>query len=132
MYTLTHTEDSSTMLPGDETQDYECRHENRGTDQVWYFNDDVCGFETQIATESVHNTITCEKHTLTHTEDSSTVSPGDETQDYECRHENKGTDQVWYFNDDVCGFETKKATESVHNTMTCTPSPIQKTPQLCR
>ena len=90
-------------LPGDETQDYECRHEYKGTDQVWYFNDNVCGFETQIATESVHNTITCEKNTLTHTEDSSTVSPGDETQDYECRHENKGTDQVWYFNDDVCG-----------------------------
>ena len=64
-----HIEDSSTMLPGDETQEYECRHENRGTDQVWHFNDDVCGFETQIATESVHNTITCEKHTLTHTED---------------------------------------------------------------
>ena len=91
----------------------------------------MCGFETQIATESVHNTITCEnfKHTLTHTEDSSTMSPGDETQlYYECRHENKGTDQVWYFNDDMCGFETKKATESVHNTITCT-STIQKTPQ---
>ena len=65
------------------------------------------------------------------------MSPGDETQDYECRHENKGTDQVWYFNDDVCGFETQITTESVHNTITCenylsTPSHIQKTLQLCR
>ena len=94
-------------------------HVNKGTDQVRYFNDDVCGFKTPIATECVHNTIRCEKHTLTHTEDSSTVSPGDETQDYECRHENKGTNKVWCFNDDVCGFETKKATESVHNTITC-------------
>ena len=106
-HTLTHTEDSSTMSPGNETQDYECKRENKGTDQVWYFNNDVCGFETRIATGSVHNTITCEKHTLTHTVDSSTMSPGDETQDYECRHENKGTDQVWYFKNDVCGFEAQ-------------------------
>ena len=90
--------------PVNETLEYECYHENKGTDQVWSFRYEVC----KIA-----------------------MSPGDETQDYECRHENKGTDHVWYFNDDVCGFEAQIATKSVHNTITCTPSPIQKTPQLC-
>ena len=35
---------------------------------------------------------TCKMHTLNHTNVSSTMSPGDETLEYECRHENKGTD----------------------------------------
>ena len=57
---------------------------------------------------------TYEKHTLTHTDVTSTMSPGDETLEYECRHESKGTDQLWCLKDEVCGFETKKATKSVH------------------
>ena len=135
-HTLTHTDVTSTMSPGDQTLEYECRHENKGTDQLWCLKDEVCGFETKKATKSVHCTDTCEKHTLTHTDVTSTMSPGDQTLEYECRHENKGTDQLWCLEDEVCGFETKKATKSVHCTDTCenlsTPSPIQMSPQLCR
>ena len=59
-------------------------------------------------------TDTCEKHTLTHTDVTSTMSPGDETLEYECRHENKGTDELWCLEDEVCGFKAKKSTKSVH------------------
>ena len=65
------------------------------------------------------------------------MSPGDETLEYECRHENKGTDQLWCLEDEVCGFKSKKATKSVHCTDTCekhmhAPSSIQMSPQPCR
>ena len=81
-HTLTHTDVTSTMSPGDETLEYECRHENKGTDQLWCLKDEVCGFEAKKATKSVHCTDTCEKHTLTHTDVTSTMSPGDETLNY--------------------------------------------------
>ena len=41
--TLTHTEDISIMLPGDDTQNYDCYHENKVTCRVWSFVDDVSG-----------------------------------------------------------------------------------------
>ena len=31
----------------------------------------------------------------------------------------QGYDQLWCLKDEVCGFETKKATKSVHCTNTC-------------
>ena len=54
-------------------------------------------------------TDTCEKHTLTQTEDSSTMLPVDEPLEYEYGHENKGTDEVWSFKDKLCRTETQKA-----------------------
>ena len=116
-HTLTHTDVTSTMSPGDQTLEYECRHESKGIDQRWCLEDEVCVFEAKKATKSVHCTDTCEKHTrLTHTDVTSTMSPGDETLEYECRHESKGIDQRWCLEDEVCVFEAKKALKSVHCT----------------
>ena len=81
--TQTHTEDTSTMLPGDDTQNYDCYHENKVTHRVWSFMDDVSGIETKKATTYVHFT---EHDTCTHTEDISIASPGGDTEDY---YENK-------------------------------------------
>ena len=51
--------------------------------------------------------LTCMKHTPT-------VSPVNETQDFDYWHQNKGTDQVWCFMDVVCGIEGQKAVECVY------------------
>ena len=103
------------MSPVDDTQDYDYYHENKGTGRVWSLTDDVCLVKSQKVNERVHFT-ECVKVILTHTEDTSTMSPGDNTQDYDYYHENKGTGRVWSFTDGVCGVKSQKAIECVNFT----------------
>ena len=73
----------------------------------------MSGIGSQKATACVHFT----KHdTLTHTEVMSTMSPGDDPEDYDCYHENEVTCRVWSFVDDVNGIRSQKATECIHFT----------------
>ena len=66
MHTFTHTQGTLTMSPVNETLEYEYRHRNKGTDQVWYLKDEVCRIETKKATKTVCVPNTIETHTLTH------------------------------------------------------------------
>ena len=105
--TLTHTKVMSITSPGDDTEDYDCYHENKVTHRVWSFVDDVSGIRSQKATECVHFT---EHDELTHTEVMSTMSPSDDTQDY---YENKVARRVWRFVDDVSGIGSLIATDCI-------------------
>ena len=51
-----------------------------------------------------------EHDTLTHMEDISVVSPGDDTQKYHCYYENKVTRRVWSLMDDSSVIGSQKAT----------------------
>ena len=51
---------------------------------------------------------TCEKLILTCMAHTPTMSPVNESHDYDHLHQNKGTDQVWCFMDVVCGIEGQK------------------------
>ena len=99
------------MSPVNETRDYDYWHQNKGTDQVWCFMDDVhvhvCQTEGQKPLESTLCS-TCEKLILTCMTHTPTMSPVNETQDYDYWHQSKGTDQVWCFMDVVCGIEGQK------------------------
>ena len=44
-YIPTHTEFTNAMPTVYTTLDYDYRHKNKGTDQVWYSRDVVCGIE---------------------------------------------------------------------------------------
>ena len=109
--TLTHTGPISIVSPGDDTEDYDCYHENKVTRRVWSFVDDVSGIRSQKAIKCVHFT---EHDTLTHTGNISIMLPGDDTQNYDCYHENKVTCRVWSFVDDSSGIESQKATTCLH------------------
>ena len=72
--------------------------------------------------------ISIEHDTLTHMEDISIMSPGDDTQSYDCYHENKVTRRVWSFMNDVSGI----GIPHVYISQNMTHLPIWKTFQSCR
>ena len=51
MLILTHTEVTNAMPTVYTILEYDCKHKNKGTDQVWYSRDIVCGIESQKATK---------------------------------------------------------------------------------
>ena len=71
--------------------------------------------------------LSIEYDTLTHTEDISIMSPGDDTQNYDCYHENKVTHRVCSFVDDVSGI----GIPHVYISQNMTHLPIRKTSQSC-
>ena len=104
MLFLTCTEHTSTMSPVNEALDYDYQHQDKGTEQIWSFRDDVRRTESQKPMKCVHlavNVCICEMLFLTCTEHTSTTSPVTEAQDYDYQHQDKGTDQIWSFRDDV-------------------------------
>ena len=72
----------------------------------WYLQSVGCTNETKKATRYVPIACAWELLILTHTEHASTTSPVNKTQKYDCKHQDKGTDQIWNFRDDVCGIES--------------------------
>ena len=48
--------------------------------------------------------------------DTSTLSPASYTLDYECRHESKCNDHVWWHKTELCLIESEKAAYSVQLT----------------
>ena len=72
----------------------------------WYLESVGCTNETKQATRYVPIACAWEILVLTHTEHSSTTLPVNETQKYDCEHQDKGTDQIWNFRDDVCKIES--------------------------
>ena len=105
MFFLTCTEHTSTMLPVNEALDYDYQHQDKGTEQIWSFRDDVRGTESQKPMKCVHlavNVRICEMLFLTCTEHTSTTSPVSEALDYDYQHQDKGTEQIRIFRDDVC------------------------------
>ena len=50
---------------------------------------------------------------LTCTEHTSTMSPVNETQDYDYLHRVKGANQIWSFKDYICKIESQKAMKCV-------------------
>ena len=83
----------------------------KGADQIWSIRDDMCRTESQKAMKCVPfviNVCTCEMLILTCTEHTSTTSPVNKTQDYDCLDVNKGNDQIWKFRDDMCRIESPK------------------------
>ena len=117
MLFLTRTEHTSTTSPVNEAQEYDYQHQDKGTDQIWNFRDDVCRIESQKAMKSVPfavNVSICEMLFLTCTEHTSTTSPVTEAQDYDYQYQDKGTEQIWSFRDDVCRTESQKPMKCVH------------------
>ena len=58
--------------------------------------------------------LTCAEHT-------SITSPVDETQTYDCEHQDKGTDQIWNFRDVRLGEDLRaKKLRNVYDVYTCT------------
>ena len=53
MLFLTCTEHTSTMSPANETQDYDCLHQVKGTVIIWSLRDDMCRIESQEAMKCV-------------------------------------------------------------------------------
>ena len=53
MLFLTCTEQTSTMLPVSETQDYDCLHRVKGAVIIWSLRDDMCRIESQKAMKCV-------------------------------------------------------------------------------
>ena len=83
---LTHTEVTNTMSTVYTTLDYDYRHINKSTDQVWYSRDVVCGIESMKISPITMNACAQEILILTCTEHASTTSPVDETQKYDDEH----------------------------------------------
>ena len=46
MFIHTCTEHSSITPPVNETQEYDYQYQDKGTDQVWNFRDDICRTES--------------------------------------------------------------------------------------
>ena len=112
MLIVTWTEHTSTTWPVNEGQDCDYQHQDKGTDQIWSFRDDMWIIESQKAMKCVHLTVyvcKCEMLILTCTEHTSTTWPVNEAQDYGYQHQDKGTNLIWNFRDDVCRIESQKS-----------------------
>ena len=96
--TLTHTEVTTIMSTVYTTLDYECRHENKGIGLIlvprkWgVYELDQRSY--MISTVWIYIQYTQNAHPHTHREVITTMFTVYITLDYECRHENKGTDLV--------------------------------------
>ena len=74
------------MSPVNETQDYDCWHQDKVSDQIWSFRYNMCRIESQRAMKCEPFAIKvciCEMLFLTCTEHTSTMSPVNESQDYD-------------------------------------------------
>ena len=74
---------------------------------------------------------------LTCTEHTSTMSPVNETQDYDCLHRVKSTVIIWSLRDDICRIESQKSVKcvlfavNVYAYVKCSSSHAQNTLQPC-
>ena len=76
----------SSPSPVNESQDYDYKHRDKRTNQIWNFRDDMCRTESQKTMKYVPfaiNVCICEMLFLTCTEHTSTTLPVNESQDYD-------------------------------------------------
>ncbi len=101
---------------------------------------DLCRIESQKTMRCVPfavNICIREMLFLTCTEHTSTMSPVNETQDYDCLHRVKGAVIIWSLRDDMCRIESQKAMKcvpfavNVYAYVKCSSSHAQNTLQQC-
>ena len=108
---------ASIKSPVNQTQDCDCCHLDKGTDNVRSLGDELCGCESQKPTRCVHFAVhicMCESLILSCTLHAFTKSPVNQTQDCDCCHLDKGTDNVRSLGDELCGCESQKPMRCVH------------------
>ena len=86
MYTLSEKYTHNSLLIDFETQEYDCRHYNKGAFKVWWHRETVCALEVQKATQIVTGPIHVKlgfMHKLTGMYTQNTLSVDYETLEYD-------------------------------------------------